>query len=229
MAVTCKLLASLGFLFSANKCHFPPTQQCQYLGLLFDSVRFSVELPLKRRVAIRKLLKKIRKQKTCSIRSFAQFLGSLGVCCTALPYAWVYTKRFEREKVRALERLEGSYDDLMNVPSFSEDFDWWEANLPRKRKSLSPVSFDIEIFSDASLTGWGASCGEAVANGFWNEEELDLHINVLELKAALLALKSFAYRGNGTQILLRVDNTSAISYINKMGGGGNVADLEPGG
>ena len=218
VAFTCKLLAALGFLFSERKCHFPPTRQCQYLGLLFDSARFSVEIPQKRRLAVLKLVKKFCKLKVCSIRSFARFLGSLGACCPALPYAWVYTKKFEREKVLALDRSGGDYDALMTIPSCTEDFDWWKSNLVSGWKSLHPVSFQMEIFSDASLTGWGASCGEQVSHGFWTGGDLDLHINVLELKAALLALKAFARVSAGSHVLLRVDNTTAISYINKMGG-----------
>ena len=135
-----------------------------------------------------------------------------------MPYAWVYTKKFEREKVLALERSEGNYDAHMTVPSLAEDLGWWESNLVGGWKSLHPASFKLEIFSDASLTGWGASCGDRVANGFWMGDDLDLHINVLELKAALLALKSFARVSAGSHVLLRVDNTTAISYINRMGG-----------
>ena len=175
VAVTCDRLASLGFLFSKNKCQFPPSQQCQFLGLLFDSARFSVELPQKRHQAVLRLIKKFRHLKSCTIRSFAQFVGSIGACCPALPYAWLYTKQFEREKVRALARARGSYDALMSVPSLPEDFKWWEAVLPSGSKSLESPPFDLEIFSDASLTGWGAACAGRVAHGFWQGEDLQCH------------------------------------------------------
>lgn len=40
----------------------------------------------------------------------------------------------------------------------------------------------------------------------------------MELKAAFYGLKSFASEYNFCQILLRIDNTTAIFYINRMGG-----------
>ena len=44
-----------------------------------------------------------------------------------------------------------------------------------------------------------------------------MHINFLEIKAAFLALKCFASSYTKIQILLRIDNVTAIAYINKMG------------
>lgn len=43
------------------------------------------------------------------------------------------------------------------------------------------------------------------------------HINFLELKAALHALRCFAADQTNCTILLRLDNTTAISYINRFG------------
>lgn len=77
--------------------------------------------------------------------------------------------------------------------------------------------FDLEIFSDASMTGWGAICGRERANGFWSRSERNNHINYLELKAAFLALKCFASKCVNKEILLRIDNVTALAYINNMG------------
>lgn len=44
------------------------------------------------------------------------------------------------------------------------------------------------------------------------------HINYLELLASFLALKTFATNYHDCKILLRIDNTTAIAYINKAGG-----------
>lgn len=45
-----------------------------------------------------------------------------------------------------------------------------------------------------------------------------MHINYLELKAALMGLKCFCRELQNKEILLRIDNMTAISYINRMGG-----------
>ena len=44
------------------------------------------------------------------------------------------------------------------------------------------------------------------------------HINILELKAAFLDLQTFAAQFSNGHILLLIDNTMAIAYINHKGG-----------
>ena len=44
------------------------------------------------------------------------------------------------------------------------------------------------------------------------------HINSLELLAAFLCLKSFCKNKPGIHVLLRLDNSTAVAYINKKGG-----------
>ncbi|KAI8497707.1 hypothetical protein Bbelb_243590 [Branchiostoma belcheri] len=58
-----------------------------------------------------------------------------------------------------------------------------EVVLPPPRQTC------LTITSDASLAGWGATCGHLKAGGRWTEEESKLHINELELKAAFFAVE----------------------------------------
>lgn len=67
------------------------------------------------------------------------------------------------------------------------------------------------------MTGWGAHCNGASIHGLWNTEKQRWHINYLELLAAFLALKSFASGLSNCEVLLRIDNSTAI-YVNKAGG-----------
>lgn len=73
------------------------------------------------------------------------------------------------------------------------------------------------IFSDASDTGWGATDGKRKIYGFRNEKQRSLHINYKELLAVKYALENLVSGKQFYRILLRVDNTTAISYVNKMG------------
>lgn len=73
----------------------------------------------------------------------------------------------------------------------------------------------MEIYSDSSLSGWGCYCNDINTFGFWNEEEKKRHINYLELLAAFFALKCFASNLSQSEVLLRLDNTTAISYVNR--------------
>ena len=77
--------------------------------------------------------------------------------------------------------------------------------------------FNLEIFSDASLSGWGASCGGNRTHESWSLEDKQNHINYLELLAVVYALRCFAAESKNCNVLLRVDNSTAISYTNRMG------------
>ena len=55
-------------------------------------------------------------------------------------------------------------------------------------------------------------------SGSWTNQEKSLHINVLELKAVFLTLKSFQNTIQNKRILIATDNATVISYLNKQGG-----------
>ena len=57
-----------------------------------------------------------------------------------------------------------------------------------------------------------------VLSGLWSNKEAQLHINVLELKAVLLALKVFQEHLQGQRVLICSDNSTVVSYLNKEGG-----------
>ena len=77
---------------------------------------------------------------------------------------------------------------------------------------------DLTIKSDISMSGWGASCQGENTGGPWMATEKTHHINYLELKAAFLALQSFCSKRTSISVLLCLDNMTAITFINRMGG-----------
>ena len=58
-------------------------------------------------------------------------------------------------------------------------------------KPVRHPKVSITTYTDASLEGWGTSMGNRSTGGAWIPDEKLMHINVLEMKAILLALKSF--------------------------------------
>lgn len=65
--------------------------------------------------------------------------------------------------------------------------------------------------------GWGAVCSKGNMNGRWAQEESQMHINVLEMKAVYFALRCFA-KEKGLTVRVLSDNSTTVSYINKKGG-----------
>jgi len=212
-------LQALGFVINFDKSQLVPCQKIKYLGFIFDSMRFCVTLTDSKRESI---------MKTCSnhiikgyvrIRDFAQLLGTLIAACPAVPYGYLHTKVFEIEKLNRLKIKCNNFEEKIKMTdSIKLELEWWIKTLPC---AYSPVRFDtfeFEIYSDASMTGWGLSCNDVNSHGFWSPEESTHSINYLELMAAYHGLRCFARDKTNCQILLRIDNTTAISYINRMGG-----------
>ena len=100
-----------------------------------------------------------------------------------------------------------------------EEFEWWITHFTNwNGRSLLTKKHNVTVETDASLMGWGAVCRGTRRGGPWSWEEQNLHINCLEMLAAFLAFKCFFREKRSIHVLLRMDNTSAIAYINKMGG-----------
>ena len=216
---TWNILEFLGFIINKEKSVPIPSQTCVWLGFLFDSRNMVISLTEERKQKILALITKFSKLNKTKIREFAQFIGSIISCCAAIEYSWLYTKAFEREKILALETNNENYDAFLNLNSnLKPDFEWWKNNILIGKRDISCPPPLLEIFSDASLTGWGAVCQGKKANGFWTEAEQNDNINYLELKAAYFGLKCFAEEVKCCNILLRIDNSTAICYINRMGG-----------
>jgi hypothetical protein len=99
------------------------------------------------------------------------------------------------------------------------DLVWWATHLKLcNGKSFFPGNPDLIIFSDASLTGWGAVCDGSRSKGPWTSADAERHINELELLAAYFSLQAFANSSKNISIQLFLDNSTAVAYINKCGG-----------
>ena len=84
----------------------------------------------------------------------------------------------------------------------------------------TPPAPNITLMTDSSLKGWrGVIEGTPnLTGGRWSYQESKFHINYLELKAILLALRSLCNHIQCCHIKLLCDNTTAASYIRNMGG-----------
>lgn len=212
------LLESLGFIINTEKSSVYPTNSCKFLGNIIDSKKLEVRLPDEKKEKIKTEVVKFKGLKRCKVREFARFLGLLTSACQAVDYGWLYTKDLERCKYLNLKDDE-NYDKMMTIPNtLSPIFDWWLKVIDKSVSKIKSDDYSLEIFTDASTTGWGAACGDDTASGPWDGYERSRHINYLEILAAFLGLKVFAKNFTNCQILLRIDNTTAISYINRMGG-----------
>ncbi|KAJ8967700.1 hypothetical protein NQ317_004200 [Molorchus minor] len=212
------LLHKLGFTLNLEKSDLLPKQKITHLGFELNSLKMTIRLPEKRIENILSRLTVFRQKRKCKIRDFAKIIGILIATKPAVKYGWLHLKNMERKKYIALSQNQGNYNADMIIPDYlQQEFLWWLENIKNSSKNIREKSYSMEMFSDASKTGWGATSEGKIAHGFWNATEHKYHINYLELLAAFYALKSLAKHKSDVNILLRIDNVTAIANINKMG------------
>lgn len=217
--LTQNTLENLGFILNKEKCNLEPSRKIKFLGFLWNSKDMQIELTKEKRNLILEKAEKLKAKPTCKIRELAQLIGILIAACPGVEYGFLYTKNLERNKYLALIQAKSNFDKRMEIsPDSLSDIKWWIKSIMFTSNPIRTLNYKIEIFTDSSLTGWGAVSKGKKVHGWWNYDQQKLHINYLELLAAFYGLKCFAKNLNSCEILLHIDNTTAIAYINRMGG-----------
>ena len=214
------LFDNTGFIINNKKSLLEPTQETEFLGMLINSVRLGISLPGGKIKNIRQEAQKLFNHLRSSAHLLAQLIGKLNATTPPLQMAPLFCRSLQRCVKQALESNSQNYQSLVQLsPQAVEDLQWWILHLSTwNGKSLITQQASLTITSDASLQGWGATCNGIRTRGPWSPQEQTLHINCLELLAATLAIQSFAKEKSGITILLKIDNTTAVAYINRIGG-----------
>lgn len=216
---TVAVMTDLGFIIHPKKSVFEPTQDLVFLGNHINSQKMIVYLPQDRIQVIISECKKLRNRSTATIREVARVIGLIVASFSAVEYGQLFYRELEKGKSKALTRCAGDFNAQMQVTrAMHEDLAWWITNLPSACRKISHGNASKTITSDASTTGWGAICNGIQTGGRWTFDEMNHHINYLELLAICYALKSFCKNDSNIHVQLRTDSTTAVSYIKKFGG-----------
>ena len=213
-----QVLQSLGFVIHPDKSVFQPNTTITFLGFALDSQEMVVSLTKDKVEKFCRAGIQLLQKESASIREVAGLVGLIIAYSQAFDYGLAHVKYIENEKIEALKISRGNFDVPMSLSEKAkEDIRWWLRNIGSSAKHVEVASPDVVIFADASQEGWGAHMGSQTAGGRWTEEEAESHINVLELRAIYLALKSFC-KSPCQHVRIMTDNTTALAYIKHMGG-----------
>ncbi|XP_071141873.1 uncharacterized protein [Mytilus edulis] len=217
---TVKLVSDLGFIVHEKKSVLIPTKKIQFLGFLIDSEKMIVTLTLDKKEMIHEESQKLLSKQISKIREVASYIGLIISSFSAVDYGQLYYRDIEIEKIHALKMAKGNFDVNMEITDkMKKEIIWWSCNIYTQSRVLDRVNPQIILQTDASLSGWGAVLIDNKTGGRWTPDEQKYHINYLELLAILYGLKSFESQLKCfTHVKILTDNTTAVSYVNKMGG-----------
>ena len=209
----------LGFVVNYQKSQLNPTQSIEFLGFRINSVTLNISLPLDKVKSIRKECQKVLENPAITIRELARLLGKRSASIQAVFPAPLHYRHIQAVKKRSLT-LHGGYESQVCwTEEALEELKWWKDHLTAwNGRAILGTPPQLTIETDASTMGWGACCGNFQTRGLWSQSERLLHMNCLELLAGRFALKSFLRNKCNIHVKLMMNNTTAISYINKMGG-----------
>ena len=161
----------------------------------------------------------IRKSLVLTPRKLMSLIGTLASLEKTVPLGRLHMRPFQWY-LKSHWKFPQSLDIRIPVTgNFLKHLKWWEdiKNL-MAGAPIHPQVHNTLVFTDASQKGWGAHLNKIVLSGLWSNKEAQLHINVLELKAVLLALKGFQEHLQGQTVLICSDNSTVVAYLNKEGG-----------
>ena len=219
--VTLDLCEQLGLEVNVAKSELIPTQKFTFLGYRYNTNSGMVYPPQARVEDLITLVSQVQKQRP-TVRKMMSLLGLMSSAEKVIPWGRLHMRELQADLHGQWRRGESLESQIVLTPPSRADLQWWKedsnlvAGLP-----LHPPTPQIELFTDSSTEGWGAHTESKTGSVLWSQEEKFLHINVLEMRAAHLAIRYFSQSLRNKIVLLASDNTSVVWYLKKNKGGRN--------
>lgn len=226
---TAGLLQSAGFSVSMEKSSLIPSRTLEFLGFIYNTVDMTCTLPERKVCKLSEQCTKLLHDKSPTLRSIAKVVGTIISIIPVCKIGKLHYRELERCKIEGLRMAHGKYNSKTTLSQKAhEELQWW-INVPSKLMTTciaQNISIDLEVFSDACMTGYGFWFNTSKLAGHWSPEDLKVanrHINGLELLAVLKGVEHFKEELRNKNILLRCDNSTAVYYVNNMGGQSSLA------
>ena len=221
-----QLLQALGLVVNNDKSILDPSHSLEFLEFSINTVSMQIHLPRDKMKKLEQKAQSLLTHKSVSVRELASFIGKASASSRAIQIAPLHYRALQRMVntvipfFQSQEEIQRKYSTVLSLTAGAqEDLTWWTNQAAKSCIALiQPRIPTLMIESDASNMGWGAACQNERTGGLWSRKEALHLINYLELLAAFLALKSFMKGREDRIILLKMDNITGLTYINKMGG-----------
>ena len=197
----------------------------EHLGFILNSTDMTVSLTSKKKISLLAKCIEVINCKAPSIRAVAELIGILVSSFTGVEFGHLHYRQLELEKVLALKRVAGDYEKHFFLSERAKaEIQWWIVNVNSELRHIEHGKMLFTLTTDASTEVWGAVFESILdgdpqsTGGRWTLEEKKAHINKLELKAGMLGLQTFCSGIYKVHVKIYLDNTTAVAYINHMGG-----------
>ena len=186
------LCQELGWVVNLQKSELEPKQVFEFVGYRYDLSHRLVKPTQNRWESILQKVESILASPTCRVRKFMSLIGVLTATEKQVPLGRLHMRPVQWHLKRHW-RVSESLEKKIPVPrSLHPHLPWWtkETNVFQRPASAPFVSCHSNLYRRLKRR-LGAHLGNFTISGTWSVPESHLHVNFLELKAVLLALKRF--------------------------------------
>ena len=219
---TVKLFLSLGFTLHQDKCVLTPTKELTFLGFMLNTSFMTLKLSLRKKEELRSLCLQVLNGEVFTIRFIAHVIGKIVSSLPGVEFGRLHYRNMERDKIKALANNRGDFDGHLHLSeSAKQELRWWLDNVMLAYRRIGHAAITYVFQTDASDSGWGITCttnDSLQSQGLWSQEQGLLHINVRELYVVFICLTTFSNNMVGVHLKFELDNMTAVTYINHMGG-----------
>ena len=213
------ILNKCGIEEAKNKA-CPPSTVMIFIGILFNTVKMTIEVTPERLQEIKFLLNTWLNKETACLKEVQSLLGKLNFIAACVRPGRIFISRMLKW-LRAFH-LEESRLKQVQIPNFvKKDVMWWYKFLPIYN-GVSLMLYeewcepDEMCSSDSSLQGcggfWqGKYFHTAFPEKFHNDQ---FHITILEMFAVIICLKLWGCNFRGKRIQMFCDNQSICQVVN---------------
>uniref|UniRef100_A0AC35F1D6 Reverse transcriptase domain-containing protein n=1 Tax=Panagrolaimus sp. PS1159 TaxID=55785 RepID=A0AC35F1D6_9BILA len=221
------LFKALGLMVNEEKSAREPVQKIEFLGLTIDSQKMCFAVPVEKQTKINTLATEICVQDQVQARKISKLCGMLASIKLASEWSSLNARHLQR-CLKGIGPDTEQFDKIITVsaPAKQEGMFWAKATIDRFSKAIIPPAISLVVRTDASGQGWGCHFMSTSTGGRWDKTESKLHINILELKAAMFGLQIACKDLANTGVRLETDNAVTVAYINRRGGTKNKQLLE---
>ena len=209
----------LGLLVNLEKSETVPLQEIVFLGDLLDFSTGFIFPTQERFASIRDKILKVTRHESASLKLLQSLMGSIASTEKIVPFGRFHARSLQLLINQNISRAAPQSARITLSLPVLQDLQWWSIEDHVFRGlAMSTVIPDLQVQTDASTSGWGVSFQGSVLSGTWSQQETSLHINVLEMKAVLLACQRLLYHFRHKCVLFLIDNQTVVSYLSKQGG-----------
>ena len=194
-----------------------PTTRITFLGLVIDLETLTISVPDDKRIDIVQMLHKLMSGRNTKVRKLMSITGKLRFMCKAIPAGRPFLRRmFDAMKGQAkhtwIKIPQEVKQDAHTWLQFLEHFNGTTQFPPL----VLPVPPDIDIFTDASLRGYGIVCGNQWVMQAFPGFEQEPSMTWRELYPILVALSVFQDRIQNKVVRFNTDNSGVFHILHSL-------------